>query len=214
MPPTSDPAATFLARLRQRSTQGARPEGRWPCPTVRVGGQGRGRERGALLPLFHSTTPPPLLTPLLPFSAVATTRTQIPPSLITPAEALGPDLQAGVILGFVGPQGAGGNPGAGLLADLAGHEDAWPFGAPVDARDVPDYYTVVKDPMDFATLKERVAAFDAHYAAVDGFVADVRRVFANARLYNAADTVYAKCATRMEAALDGLLASRVTFGTG
>ena len=120
MPPTSDPAATFLARLRQRSTQGARPEGRWPFPKVRVGGQGRGRERGALLPLFHSTTPPPLLTPLLPFSAVATTRTQIPPSLITPAEALGPDLQAGVILGFVGPQGAGGNPGAGLLADLAG----------------------------------------------------------------------------------------------
>jgi histone acetyltransferase len=110
--------------------------------------------------------------------------------------------------------GAAASFAASLLADLAGHDDAWPFGAAVDARDVPDYYTVVKDPMDFATLKERVAAFDAHYAAVDGFVADVRRVFANARLYNAADTVYAKCATRMEAALDGLLASRVTFGAG
>ena len=46
---------------------------------------------------------------------------QVPPSLITPAEDLGPDLQAGVILGFVGPQGAGGGgPASGLLAQLLG----------------------------------------------------------------------------------------------
>lgn len=27
------------------------------------------------------------------------------------------------------------------------HADAWPFREPVDARDVPDYYDIIKDPM-------------------------------------------------------------------
>lgn len=27
------------------------------------------------------------------------------------------------------------------------HIDAWPFKEPVDARDVPDYYEIIKDPM-------------------------------------------------------------------
>lgn len=27
------------------------------------------------------------------------------------------------------------------------HPDAWPFKEPVDARDVPDYYVIIKDPI-------------------------------------------------------------------
>jgi Bromodomain len=27
------------------------------------------------------------------------------------------------------------------------HPDAWPFKEPVDAREVPDYYDIIKDPM-------------------------------------------------------------------
>lgn len=27
------------------------------------------------------------------------------------------------------------------------HPDAWPFKEPVDSRDVPDYYDIIKDPM-------------------------------------------------------------------
>ena len=27
------------------------------------------------------------------------------------------------------------------------HPDVWPFREPVDARDVPDYYDIIKDPM-------------------------------------------------------------------
>lgn len=30
---------------------------------------------------------------------------------------------------------------------MSEHPDAWPFRDPVDARDVPDYYDVIKDPM-------------------------------------------------------------------
>ena len=34
------------------------------------------------------------------------------------------------------------------------HVDAWPFKEPVDARDVPDYYDIIKDPMgkDFVSI--------------------------------------------------------------
>lgn len=27
------------------------------------------------------------------------------------------------------------------------HPDSWPFKEPVDARDVPDYYDIIKDPI-------------------------------------------------------------------
>ena len=132
-----------------------------------------------------------------------------------------------------------------LLCELAAHEDAWPFLEPVDARDVPDYHQVVKDPMDFSTLKKRLAA-DAElaaaaasaeeeeeqlatstsaskapsqkrgrfYSTLDIFVADARRIFSNARAYNAADTIYSKLATRLEGELDALLAARISWGGG
>lgn len=34
-----------------------------------------------------------------------------------------------------------------FLQMMSEHPDAWPFREPVDARDVPDYYDVIKDPM-------------------------------------------------------------------
>eukprot|EP00897_Mesotaenium_endlicherianum_P005109 jgi/Mesen1/4626/ME000237S03665 len=60
-----------------------------------------------------------------------------------------------------------------LLRGVAEHQDAWPFKEPVDGRDVPDYYDIIKDP-----------------------IADMRRMFSNARTYNAPDTIYYKCANR------------------
>ncbi|CAA3032808.1 histone acetyltransferase GCN5 isoform X1 [Olea europaea subsp. europaea] len=72
------------------------------------------------------------------------------------------------------------------------HPDAWPFKEPVDARDVPDYYDIIKDPMDLKTLSKRVES-EQYYVTLDMFVADVRRMFANARTYNSPDTIYYKC---------------------
>lgn len=34
-----------------------------------------------------------------------------------------------------------------LMKSMQDHVDAWPFKEPVDARDVPDYYDIIKDPM-------------------------------------------------------------------
>ena len=103
---------------------------------------------------------------------------------------------------------------AELLEEVKAHEDAWPFASPVDARDVPDYYQIIRDPMDLSTVADRLAAGAAgrpFYTTLDLFVADVRRIFANCRIYNAADTVYSKLATRCEADFDALVAARVAF---
>jgi histone acetyltransferase len=99
---------------------------------------------------------------------------------------------------------------AELLEEVKAHEDAWPFATPVDARDVPDYYQIIRDPMDLSTVAARLAA-GTFYTTLDLFVADVRRIFANCRVYNSADTVYSKLATRVEADFDALVASRVAF---
>ncbi|KAH1194956.1 Histone acetyltransferase GCN5 [Glycine max] len=75
------------------------------------------------------------------------------------------------------------------------HADAWPFKEPVDARDVPDYYDIIKDPMDLKTMSKRVDS-EQYYVTFEMFVADARRMFANARTYNSPETIYYKCSTR------------------
>ncbi|XP_050236416.1 histone acetyltransferase GCN5 [Mercurialis annua] len=85
-----------------------------------------------------------------------------------------------------------------LLKSMLDHVDSWPFKEPVDARDVPDYYDIIKDPVDLKTLAKRTES-EQYYVTFDMFVADVKRMFANARTYNSPDTIYYKCTTRLEA---------------
>ncbi|KZV30405.1 hypothetical protein F511_20681 [Dorcoceras hygrometricum] len=87
-----------------------------------------------------------------------------------------------------------------LLKAMHDHPDAWPFKEPVDARDVPDYYDIIKDPMDLKTMSKRVES-EQYYVTFEMFVADVRRMFSNARTYNSPDTIYYKCATRHDVKL-------------
>ncbi|KAL2535719.1 Histone acetyltransferase GCN5 [Forsythia ovata] len=98
-----------------------------------------------------------------------------------------------------------------LLKAMHDHPDAWPFKEPVDARDVPDYYDIVKNPMDLKTLSKRVES-EQYYVTLDMFVADVRRMFANARAYNSPDTIYYKCSTRLEAHLSNKLQAGLQSG--
>lgn len=43
-----------------------------------------------------------------------------------------------------------------LLAELEAHRDAWPFLTPVNHKAVPGYRKVIKKPMDFSTIKEKL----------------------------------------------------------
>ncbi|KAK7285275.1 hypothetical protein RJT34_20040 [Clitoria ternatea] len=99
-----------------------------------------------------------------------------------------------------------------LLKSMHEHADAWPFKDPVEARDVPDYYDIIKDPMDLKTMSKRVES-EQYYVTFEMFVADVRRMFANARTYNSPETIYYKCATRLEAHFQSKVQAGLQAGT-
>ncbi|KAJ6773801.1 hypothetical protein OIU79_017287 [Salix purpurea] len=99
-----------------------------------------------------------------------------------------------------------------LLKSMHDHVDAWPFKEPVDARDVPDYYDIIKDPMDLKTMLKRVES-EQYYVTLEMFIADVKRMCHNARTYNSPDTIYYKCATRLEAHFQSKVQSGIQSGT-
>ncbi|KAL4250023.1 Histone acetyltransferase GCN5 [Abortiporus biennis] len=59
---------------------------------------------------------------------------------------------------------------AKLLSDLQGHAVAWPFLQPVNADEVQDYYDIIKEPMDFATMEHKLDT--NQYPDLDAFVLD------------------------------------------
>eukprot|EP00897_Mesotaenium_endlicherianum_P002199 jgi/Mesen1/2006/ME000147S01095 len=62
------------------------------------------------------------------------------------------------------------------------------FAEPVKAEQVPDYYDVIKDPMDFLTMRKRINA--GHYTSWEQFKMDILLVCGNAMRYNAPGTFY------------------------
>ncbi|KAH9935521.1 uncharacterized protein B0H18DRAFT_976083 [Fomitopsis serialis] len=95
-----------------------------------------------------------------------------------------------------------------LLSDLSGHTLAWPFQLPVNADEVPDYYEVIKQPMDFSTMEHKLDT--NQYPSLDAFLADAQLVFDNCRIYNPEGTIYYKNSLKLEKFLkDQLAAYRV-----
>jgi histone acetyltransferase len=50
---------------------------------------------------------------------------------------------------------------------------------------------------------------EQYYVTLEMFVADMKRMFNNARTYNSPDTIYYKCATRLENFFSGKIASQL-----
>lgn len=69
------------------------------------------------------------------------------------------------------------------------------FAQPVSKVDVPDYYDIVKEPMDWATIKDKIA--NKVYEGVEEMKQDVLKIASNAMTYNKADTPYHKAATKI-----------------
>uniref|UniRef100_A0A0E0EXW0 histone acetyltransferase n=1 Tax=Oryza meridionalis TaxID=40149 RepID=A0A0E0EXW0_9ORYZ len=95
-----------------------------------------------------------------------------------------------------------------LITNMNEHPDAWPFKEPVDSRDVPDYYDIIKDPIDLKTMSKRVES-EQYYVTLEMFVADMKRMFSNAKTYNSPDTIYYKCASRLESFFSNKVASQL-----
>ena len=86
-------------------------------------------------------------------------------------------------------------------AAVVDHADSWPFKEPVDQLEVPDYYDVIKDPVDLSLIARRICSYE-YYIKLEIFVADFKTMFTNARTYNSPDTIYYKCANRLESFFD------------
>ncbi|XP_035791174.1 bromodomain adjacent to zinc finger domain protein 1A-like [Anopheles albimanus] len=73
-----------------------------------------------------------------------------------------------------------------LIDDILKHPNSWPFNRPVSAKEVPDYYSVIKTPMDFARIKSKLNMGD--YKINEQMLSDVQLVFRNCDLYNTDET--------------------------
>ncbi|XP_072321868.1 bromodomain adjacent to zinc finger domain protein 2B isoform X10 [Eucyclogobius newberryi] len=69
-----------------------------------------------------------------------------------------------------------------LLAELERHQDAWPFLSPVNLKSVPGYKKVIKKPMDFSTIREKLVS--SQYQNLETFIIDVNLVFENCEKFN------------------------------
>ncbi|KAJ2306699.1 histone acetyltransferase [Coemansia sp. RSA 2706] len=83
-----------------------------------------------------------------------------------------------------------------VVSEMLVHPSAWPFQKPVDPQEVPDYYTVVKEPMDLMTLESNVD--ENKYPTLEAFVRDTHKIFENCKNYNGEGTRYWRCATGLE----------------
>lgn len=97
------------------------------------------------------------------------------------------------------------------LRSLQAHKMAWPFLEPVDTNDAPDYYRVIKEPMDLSTMEEKLQKHQ--YVKLTEFVADMTKIFDNCRYYNPSDSPFYQCAEVLEnffvQKLKGFKASRL-----
>ncbi|KAG5537132.1 hypothetical protein RHGRI_024534 [Rhododendron griersonianum] len=71
-----------------------------------------------------------------------------------------------------------------LLNRLMSHQHGWVFNTPVDVvkLNIPDYFNVIKHPMDLGTVKRKLMS--GEYLSPLDFAADVRLTFSNAMTYN------------------------------
>uniref|UniRef100_A0A8C7MEE3 Bromodomain PHD finger transcription factor n=1 Tax=Oncorhynchus kisutch TaxID=8019 RepID=A0A8C7MEE3_ONCKI len=83
-----------------------------------------------------------------------------------------------------------------ILRSLQAHKMAWPFLEPVDPNDAPDYYGVIKEPMDLSTMEDKLQK--RYYNKLTEFVADMTKVFDNCRYYNPNDSPFFQCAEVLE----------------
>ncbi|XP_060530010.1 nucleosome-remodeling factor subunit NURF301 isoform X2 [Cylas formicarius] len=84
-----------------------------------------------------------------------------------------------------------------LIKQIQAHKSAWPFMEPVDPTEAPDYYKVIKEPMDLQMIENRIN--DKTYTKLSEFIGDMTKIFDNCRYYNPKESPFFKCAESLEA---------------
>ncbi|KAL8435610.1 hypothetical protein Efla_005955 [Eimeria flavescens] len=85
---------------------------------------------------------------------------------------------------------------AALLSLLDRHPSSWPFRRPVSVSEAPDYYEVVKHPVDISSMRRKNK--NGGYRTKQELGSDIVRMFENCRQYNSSDTIYYKYADELQ----------------
>ena len=85
-----------------------------------------------------------------------------------------------------------------ILKGLKRHPQSLPFQVPVDpvALNIPDYFDIIKNPMDLSTISKKLEA--GEYATADDFIANVRLMLSNCFAYNHPDSQVSKMGHSLE----------------
>uniref|UniRef100_A0A6M2EJR9 Bromo domain-containing protein n=1 Tax=Populus davidiana TaxID=266767 RepID=A0A6M2EJR9_9ROSI len=70
------------------------------------------------------------------------------------------------------------------------------FSEPVDPEELPDYFDIVENPMDYSTARKKLD--EGAYTNLEQFEKDVLLICSNAMQYNSADTIYYRQARAMQ----------------
>ena len=93
-----------------------------------------------------------------------------------------------------------------LVSDLWKQKGAKFFYQKVDAvkLQIPDYYTIIKKPMDFGTIKKKITK-NVYESQLD-FISDLNQVFINCKMYNGTTSMVGQIGVRIHNEAQRLLA--------
>nr|DAD20468.1 TPA_asm: hypothetical protein HUJ06_021931 [Nelumbo nucifera] len=84
-----------------------------------------------------------------------------------------------------------------LILDKLQKKDTYGvYAEPVDPEELPDYHDVIEHPMDFSTIRKKLAS--GAYSNFEQFESDVFLICTNAMQYNAPETIYFKQARSIQ----------------
>ncbi|XP_068148302.1 LOW QUALITY PROTEIN: nucleosome-remodeling factor subunit NURF301 [Drosophila tropicalis] len=83
-----------------------------------------------------------------------------------------------------------------LIKQIQSHKSAWPFMEPVDPEEAPDYYKIIKEPMDLKQMEKKLESNS--YSKLSEFIGDMTKIFDNCRYYNPKESSFYKCAEALE----------------
>uniref|UniRef100_A0A0R3RXK3 PHD-type domain-containing protein n=1 Tax=Elaeophora elaphi TaxID=1147741 RepID=A0A0R3RXK3_9BILA len=83
-----------------------------------------------------------------------------------------------------------------VFDSLKDHRTSWPFREAVNPKDHPDYYSIIKKPMDLSIIQQKLERYAYH--SLKEFAADITRIFENARIFNPRNSAIYQCADILE----------------
>ena len=106
----------------------------------------------------------------------------------------------------------------GIVRKIDEQQFAWPFREPVTMDEAPDYYDVIRHPIDLKTIANRIRQ-DNHYKTKQMLYVDLMLMINNCKLYNDDGSTYIQCAVQLEKYMqtvlfhDTILAMSTASGT-